>query len=126
MYIPVDYSGSVYFIEALFDIGQLRGSRWKGSSVNGNKKDITGYALVAYLVWPPINRTIVTEVDTNINFSADICIGKEQPTAINYTDGCWYGTSSLNLVVLCFSLTVTLTFPIRHCDQKCNGERFAV
>ena len=48
MYIPVDYSGSVYSIEALFDIGQLRGSRWKGSSVNGNKKDITGYALVAY------------------------------------------------------------------------------
>jgi hypothetical protein len=40
------------------------------------------------LVWPPINRTIVIEVDTNINFSADICIGKEQPTAINYTDGC--------------------------------------
>ena len=78
------------------------------------------------LVWPPINRTIVIEVDTNINFSADICIGKEQPTAINYTDSCWYGTSGLNLVVLCFSLTVTLTFPIRHCDQKCIGERFAV
>jgi hypothetical protein len=41
------------------------------------------------VVWPPINRTIVIEVDTNINFSADIRIGKEQPTAINYTDGCW-------------------------------------
>ena len=45
-------------------------------------------AVMAKVVWPPINRTIVIEVDTNINFSADICIGKEQPTAINYTDGC--------------------------------------
>lgn len=31
----------------------------------------------------PINRTIVIEVDTNINFSADICIGKELPSGSN-------------------------------------------